>query len=76
MNLSCTYHDTSIKYATHDGGSCAGGLGQWDASRVQRCVAVVVGEVEPWHDGGSLCQLWCCVFEKDHESRRIIGTCR
>lgn len=37
-----TYHYTSIKYASYDGSSCAGGLGQRDATRVQRGIAVVV----------------------------------
>lgn len=54
-----TYHYASVIQAAHDGGTCAGGFGERDASRVESLVAVVVGEVEARHgDGGSVKRGW------------------
>lgn len=59
-----THHYAAIIYASHDGGSCAGGLGERHAARMQRGVAVVVGEVEARHGG-------CCCVEGSDNGRAI-----
>lgn len=50
--LGGTDHYTSVKYTSYDRRSCAGRFGERDASRVQRRVTVVVGEIEARHCGG------------------------
>lgn len=46
-----TYYDTAIIYATNNGRSGTGSLGQRHAARVQGRVAVVVGKGEARHGG-------------------------
>lgn len=44
-----TYNYTAIEYTSHNGGTCARGLGQRHALGVKRRIAVVVGKVEAGH---------------------------
>jgi hypothetical protein len=47
----CCNHHAAVKQGAHNGGSCAGCLGQRDALCVEGGIAVVVGEVEAGHGG-------------------------
>ena len=46
-------NDATVKDTADDGGSGAGGFGQRDAFGMEGSVAVVVGEVEARHGGGT-----------------------
>jgi hypothetical protein len=48
----CGNNHAAVEETAHNGGSCAGRLGEWHTLRVEGCIAVVVGEVEAAHGDG------------------------
>lgn len=49
FELERTHHNTTIKYASHNGRSGTGRLWERHSSGMEGRIAVVVGEVEAWH---------------------------